>query len=246
MLLAYLAPLPIMIATMGWGLDAGAIAAAASVAGLTLIAEPMSGMLFAASVAFPAWLLAAFAVTPLARYLPRGFPRFSPFPSIGAIVTLAAIIGMVGAAAVLSTIIVIYHGYAEGAQAVTPGARFDGGRRPRRRSGRRHGESLRRHACAHRPGGDRRLHPADALRQPLRRGSLGPTVAQTGEAVARSADLALASGAARPRRHRVRRGRLGSSPPRLRNISASSPAGSARLSPSRASRSPMRCRAASS
>ena len=27
MLLAYLAPLPIMIATLGWGLDAGAIAA---------------------------------------------------------------------------------------------------------------------------------------------------------------------------------------------------------------------------
>ncbi len=119
MLLAYLAPLPIMIATMGWGVDAGAIAAAASVAGLTLIAEPMSGMLFAASVAFPAWLLAAFAVTPLARYLPQRLSRFSPFPSIGAIVTLAAIIGMVGAAAVLSTIIVIYHGYAEGAQAVT-------------------------------------------------------------------------------------------------------------------------------
>ena len=38
---------PIMIATMGWGLDAGAIAAAVSVAGLTLIAEPLSGLLFA-------------------------------------------------------------------------------------------------------------------------------------------------------------------------------------------------------
>ena len=118
-LLAYLAPLPIMIATMGWGLDAGAIAAAASVAGLSLIAEPLSGMLFAASVAFPAWLLAAFAVTPVARYLPQRFLPSSPFPSIGAIVTLASLIGMLGATAVLTTVIVIYHGYAEGAQAVT-------------------------------------------------------------------------------------------------------------------------------
>ena len=118
MLLAYLAPLPIMIATMGWGLDAGAIAAAASVAGLTLIAEPVSGMLFAASVAFPAWALAAFAVTPVSRYLPVRFARLSLPPSIGAIVTLAAIIGMVGAAAVLSTVIATFHGYAQGAQAV--------------------------------------------------------------------------------------------------------------------------------
>ena len=37
MALAYLAPLPIMIATLGWGLDAGAIAAAISVAALALL-----------------------------------------------------------------------------------------------------------------------------------------------------------------------------------------------------------------
>jgi len=119
MLLAYLAPLPIMIATMGWGLDAGAIAAAASVAGLTLIAEPLSGMLFAASVALPAWGLAAFAATPIARYLPKRFAQVQPYPTAGAIVTLAAIIGMLGAAAVLTAVIVIYHGYAAGHEAVT-------------------------------------------------------------------------------------------------------------------------------
>jgi Predicted membrane protein (DUF2232) len=121
MLLAYLAPLPIMIATMGWGLDAGAIAAAASVAGLTLIAEPLSGMLFAASVALPAWGLAAFAATPLSRYLPKRFSLLPPYPTAGAIVTLAAIVGMLGAVAVLTTIIVIHHGYAAGAEAVTQG-----------------------------------------------------------------------------------------------------------------------------
>ena len=68
MALAYLAPLPIMIATLGWGLDAGAVAAAVSVVALGLLAEPASGLLFAASVAVPAWALAAFAVAPLGRY----------------------------------------------------------------------------------------------------------------------------------------------------------------------------------
>ena len=69
MALAYLAPLPIMIATLGWGLDAGAIAAAISVAVLAAVAEPLSALVFAASVAGPAWALAAFAITPFARYL---------------------------------------------------------------------------------------------------------------------------------------------------------------------------------
>jgi hypothetical protein len=119
MLLAYLAPLPIMIATLGWGLDAGAIACAASVAGLTVIAEPVSGMLYAASVAAPAWALAAFAATRLERYCPARFVSRWPYPTIGAIVTLASLIGVLSAAAGLTTIILIYHGYAAGAEAVT-------------------------------------------------------------------------------------------------------------------------------
>jgi len=122
MALAYLAPLPIMIATLGWGLDAGAIAAAVSVAGLTLISEPVSGLLFAASVAVPAWALAAFAATPLASWLPsRLSSRLPLFPSVGAVVTLAATVGMIGAAATLTSVIVIYRGYAEGARAVAEG-----------------------------------------------------------------------------------------------------------------------------
>ena len=119
MLLAYLAPLPIMIATLGWGLDAGAIAGAASVAGLTVIAEPLSGMLYAASVAAPAWVLAAFAATSLGRYCPASVASRWPYPTVGAIVTLASLIGMLSAAAGLTTIIVLYHGYSAGAAAVT-------------------------------------------------------------------------------------------------------------------------------
>ena len=42
MALAYVAPLPIMIATLGWGLDAGAIAGAISIAVLAVVTEPLS------------------------------------------------------------------------------------------------------------------------------------------------------------------------------------------------------------
>jgi Predicted membrane protein (DUF2232) len=118
MTLAYLAPLPIMIATMGWGVGAGAIAAATSVAGLTLLAEPLTGLLYASSVAAPAWMLAACAVARVARYLPAWSPSAQPYASVGSIVTLAAAIGMVGAGAVLTAIIVLYGGYAEGSKHV--------------------------------------------------------------------------------------------------------------------------------
>ena len=118
MTLAYLAPLPIMIATMGWGVDAGAIAAATSVAGLTLLAEPLTGLLYAASVAAPAWMLAACAVAPVARYLPARLLSGQTYAPIGSVVMLAAAIGMVGAGAVLTATIVLYGGYAEGARQV--------------------------------------------------------------------------------------------------------------------------------
>ncbi len=118
MALAYLAPLPIMIATLGWGLDAGAIAGAISVASLALLSEPLSALLFAASVAGPAWALAAFAITPIERYF-RSRARDAPVhPSVGAVVTLAALFGIIGSAAVLTTVIVVYGGYREGARQI--------------------------------------------------------------------------------------------------------------------------------
>ncbi len=119
MTLAYLAPLPIMIATLGWGLDGGAIAAAISIAVLAVVAEPLSALVFAGSVAAPAWVLAAFSVTPLARYLRRLKPDTPVHPPVGAIVSLAAMLGMLGGVAVLTTVIVHYGGYREGARQVT-------------------------------------------------------------------------------------------------------------------------------
>jgi hypothetical protein len=124
--LAYLAPLPVMIATMGWGVDAGAIAAAASVAGLTLLADPFSsvrsatvtGLLFAVSVSAPAWILAACAAAPIDRYFPARWRRGDAYASVGSILTLAAAVGMLGAGAVLTAVIFLYGGYAEGAKQV--------------------------------------------------------------------------------------------------------------------------------
>jgi hypothetical protein len=118
MTLAYLAPLPIMIATLGWGFDAGAIAAAISIAVLAVIAEPLSALVFAASVAAPAWALAAFSVAPLARYLKRLKPDAPVHAPVGAIVSLAALLGMLGSVAVLTTVIVLYGGYREAARHV--------------------------------------------------------------------------------------------------------------------------------
>ncbi len=132
MALAYLAPAPIMIAALGWGLDSGAIATAVSVAALALLAEPLSALLFAASVALPGWALAAFAVTPVARYLGARPPVSPVHASVGSIVSLAVAIGVLGGAGVLTTIIVVYGGYGEGARqaaaalTVLAGAAFEG------------------------------------------------------------------------------------------------------------------------
>jgi hypothetical protein len=119
MVLAYLAPLPIMIATLGWGLDAGAIAVGISVAALAVLAEPLSAVAYAASVAAPAWVLAAFAATPLKKYAFLRLSAPATHASVGAIVTLAAALGMLGAVAVLTSLIVIYRGYEHAAEQVS-------------------------------------------------------------------------------------------------------------------------------
>ena len=85
---------------------------------LALVAEPLSALVFSASVAAPAWALAAFSITPLARYLKRLKPDASVHAPVGAIVSLAALLGMLGSVAVLTTVIVLYGGYSAGARHV--------------------------------------------------------------------------------------------------------------------------------
>jgi hypothetical protein len=87
---------------------------------------------FAGSVAVPAWALAAFSVSPLARYFKRLKPDAPVHAPVGAIISLAALLGMLGSLAVLTTVIVIYGGYREAARHVAEsittlaGDAFDG------------------------------------------------------------------------------------------------------------------------
>ena len=118
MTLAYLAPLPIMIATLGWGLDVGAVSAGISVTALAVLAEPLSASMFAASVAGPAWALAAFAITPVARYFKARKSEAPAHASVSAVVLLASLVGIVAGASALTIIIVVYGGYRAAAHQV--------------------------------------------------------------------------------------------------------------------------------
>jgi hypothetical protein len=114
MLLAYLAPLPIFIVTLGWGLDVGALAGV--VAGLAAAAaiEPVSGALFVVTVALPAWIL-SFIAGPnrdsLFRASSNGAAARIP---VGIIVAATAAIGFALGVAALLALIAYYGGYDNG------------------------------------------------------------------------------------------------------------------------------------
>jgi hypothetical protein len=116
--LAYLAPLPIMIAALGWGALGGAGACGVACACVALAVEPLSALLFAATIALPGWALASFAILPGAR-LPwrRGGAAPPEWMSVGAIVTLAAALGALVSLGALVALTVVYGGYDQGLQA---------------------------------------------------------------------------------------------------------------------------------
>ena len=177
MALAYLAPLPIMIATLGWGLDAGAIAGGdfgrcARRARRAVVRIGVRRLRRRSRMGLGR--VRGHAARAILR---RAKPDAPVHPSVGAIVSLAALFGMLGSAAVLTTVIVLYGGYREGARQVAEAVAalaadaFDGapGQPDRAR--------IRRDARALWPAGDRRLDDADAVRQPLCGGALDPAVA---------------------------------------------------------------------
>jgi hypothetical protein len=117
MALAYLAPLPIMIATLGWGALGGAFACGLACACVAAVVEPLSGLLFALTIALPGWALASFAILPGARLPWRRNGAAGPeWISVGAIVTLAAAFGALIGLGALATLIVVYGGYDKGLQ----------------------------------------------------------------------------------------------------------------------------------
>lgn len=120
MALAYLAPLPIVIAALGWGLDMGALAAAIASLAAAALVDPLSGALFAASIALPAWLLSFVCVLPRERLYPVAAPATSGkkwFP-VGGIVAVAALIGGIVGAGALVSLVLVYGGYGNGVAAL--------------------------------------------------------------------------------------------------------------------------------
>jgi len=119
MMLAYLAPLPIVIATLGWGLDMGGLAAAIASLVAAALLDPMSGGLFAASIALPAWLLSIATLLPRERLFGRAADGDRKWFPVGGIVAVAALIGAVLGAGVLAALILAYGGYQKGVDALS-------------------------------------------------------------------------------------------------------------------------------
>jgi len=114
-LLAYLSPLPIMIAALGWGLLPGlmAVFVAGAVAGAaTLDFAPVYLLVIAA----PAWMIAAFASSPAFYAKPPASGLARPSPGPGSIAVAAALLFMALGAAQLTLMQFASGGY-EGAVA---------------------------------------------------------------------------------------------------------------------------------
>jgi hypothetical protein len=114
-LLACLAPLPIMIVALGWGLDMGAVAAAsASVVAFGLV-DPRSAATFAAITALPAWILSFLSLLPRERIFSRaaGVAGDTWFP-VGKIVAAAALIGAIFGAISVALLTLEHGGYQQG------------------------------------------------------------------------------------------------------------------------------------
>jgi hypothetical protein len=115
-MLAYLSPLPIMIATLGWGADMGFIAICVAAGLAAALLGPWPGADFAATVAMPSWLLATLVTFRRAR--PPGSPRKFEAASIGLIVAAAAAIGALVGASELVILEIEYGDYDKGVAAL--------------------------------------------------------------------------------------------------------------------------------
>jgi hypothetical protein len=114
--LAYLGPLPIMIATLGWGYDAGLLALFAA-CGVAAAMTPAYAVAYGLLIAGPAWAISAFAGAPfpMRRKPAEGEePPVRQYPSPGAIATLTAAL-FIAAGAVQLTLMLIAKGGYEGA-----------------------------------------------------------------------------------------------------------------------------------
>jgi hypothetical protein len=109
--LAYLGPLPLMIATLGWGIDAGLVALFAACA-LAAAVSPPFAVVYGLLVAAPAWCLAAFAAAP-AFYVRKSADPEAPrvYPGPGAVAVLAAALFILAASVQLALMYFAAGGY---------------------------------------------------------------------------------------------------------------------------------------
>src|SRR5579883_140977 len=115
MILPFLAPLPIVIVSLNWGVDMGATAVFTAAGGVA-VADPASAAVFGVAIALPAWALSGLASLRSRFFNPaRSDPdRSFEWCPIGAVVTAAAIIGALIGLAALISLIVVYSGYERG------------------------------------------------------------------------------------------------------------------------------------
>jgi hypothetical protein len=117
--LAFLAPMPLMIAAFGWGALGGLVAAAVATSAVVAVFDLQSALAFVLVVAASAWVLPSFAALP--RYAPpwrRVDADVAARTPVGVVVTLAAALGALAGLASLATLIIAYGGYEAGLQAL--------------------------------------------------------------------------------------------------------------------------------
>jgi Predicted membrane protein (DUF2232) len=117
--LGFVTPLPIVIATLGWGLDMGALAvvvAGATVAGLV---GATIGLLFCLLIALPAWILSYLSLQRRDWLFPRARSDGEKgWFSVGSLVVFAALFGGLLGVAQLISFVVGYGGYQQGVEAI--------------------------------------------------------------------------------------------------------------------------------
>jgi Predicted membrane protein (DUF2232) len=97
--LFYLAPLPVLIAAMGWSHLAGLIAAGVAAIGLGIAFGSMLFVVFLVGVGLPAWWLGYLAL--LARPVTNGGPGHLEWYPVGRLVVWASLLGSLVVAAVM-------------------------------------------------------------------------------------------------------------------------------------------------
>lgn len=78
LLLSYVAPLPILIAALGWNHRSGLVAVAIGAAAVALVIRPATGLAFAIGSGFPAWWIAYLALLGRPAETPPSRPGAAP------------------------------------------------------------------------------------------------------------------------------------------------------------------------